>query len=486
MDTLQKASNQRIWKRAINSAVAWNFAATFLRAGAAVLILPLLLRKLPTDHLGLWYVFLSLGMMAGLLDMGLSVTVSRSVAYLWAGATKLSAFGFVTVDAPQQQLDQPPNYRLLANLIQTMRHYYRLIASLAFLVLLGIGGGWVWIKTQGMAEAPYLRTLWIIYAVGSTASITGSFWTALLTGINHIRQSQQILTISLLLNYLISVSGLLLGWGLLSLVFGNMVMGICLRIFGEIVFRRMTRETIQFTKEQRDFSLIKILWPNAWRTGVNTIGLYLTLFASTLVCSGALGLKVTASYGLSLQVTLLIVQISSAAFLMKLPFLSQLRTRSDTASILAIAVPRFWIFILLYITGGTLLLFCGPFILQEVLHTKTMLLPTDVLLSMLIIVGLEGHHGLYRELAMTSNQNPFVKPILISGVAIIALTVFLVPYLGVWGLVGAHGLVQLSYNNWWVVLKGIHSLGLKGREYWRYFCRSGLAAGRPDMARQQK
>src|SRR5215475_8482539 len=83
----------RVLKRTWNSAVAWTFLATFLRLGASVLVLPVLLRKLPPNHLGLWYVFGTIGGLAVLLDFGFEPTITRMAAYAWGGATRFVPFG---------------------------------------------------------------------------------------------------------------------------------------------------------------------------------------------------------------------------------------------------------------------------------------------------------------------------------------------------------------------------------------------------------
>jgi O-antigen/teichoic acid export membrane protein len=57
-----------LFRRTIQSAVAWTFLTTMLRVGANVFVLPLILRKLPPEHLGLWYVFLTIGGIALMAD----------------------------------------------------------------------------------------------------------------------------------------------------------------------------------------------------------------------------------------------------------------------------------------------------------------------------------------------------------------------------------------------------------------------------------
>src|SRR6266478_1189556 len=110
------------WSRANQSAVAWSFLATGFRLLSGVLVLPLMVRRLPSDHLGLWYVFLSLQGIASLFDLGFSPAVTRAAGYLWAGAQQLREFGIAPVDA-DTHANLQPNYELLSSLVATMRLY---------------------------------------------------------------------------------------------------------------------------------------------------------------------------------------------------------------------------------------------------------------------------------------------------------------------------------------------------------------------------
>src|SRR5438552_7964537 len=115
---------QSAYTRTLQSAVAWSLAAAALRALGGVLVLPLMVRKVPSDHLGLWYVFLSLQGIASLFDLGFSPAVTRAAGYLWAGARELRRFGVARAESSEQG-NPTPNYSMLNDLVATMRLYYR-------------------------------------------------------------------------------------------------------------------------------------------------------------------------------------------------------------------------------------------------------------------------------------------------------------------------------------------------------------------------
>src|SRR5256885_9732205 len=139
-------STREFLKRARQSAVAWSLLGTLLRIIGGLIVLPLSARKLSGDHLGLWYVFLSLQGIAILFDLGFSPAVVRAAGYLWAGARQLRAFGVEPIQANKSEPSRP-NFELLSHLVATMRFYYRALGFASALIMLIGGGACIWLKT---------------------------------------------------------------------------------------------------------------------------------------------------------------------------------------------------------------------------------------------------------------------------------------------------------------------------------------------------
>src|ERR1700687_134867 len=107
---------REVFVRARQSAVAWSLLGTILRIIGGLIVLPLSARKLTSDHLGLWYVFLSLQGIATLFDLGFSPAVVRAAGYLWAGARQLRPFGVQPIQESYER-GAGPNYDLLGHLV---------------------------------------------------------------------------------------------------------------------------------------------------------------------------------------------------------------------------------------------------------------------------------------------------------------------------------------------------------------------------------
>ncbi|MEO8044791.1 MAG: O-unit flippase-like protein [Spartobacteria bacterium] len=456
----------RIASRVYGSAVAWSFVFTAIRAGGNLLVLPLMLHKLTPEDLGLWYVFLSLGGMASLVDFGFYPTMSRVTAYLWAGAEEIQGTGVATVPRAEDAA-RAPNYRLLADLVKTMQIYYRGIGIL-ITGLMGIFGSlWIMHKAHSLPDARLVLWAWLLFLAGIFVNITSGMWHPLLSGINQVRLNQQVFVIGLIVNYLTIAIGLLLGAGLFAPVAGFFLMGAISRGAARYKFNQFTEAKEHAPTARWSAKLLRGLWPTAWRTGIVTLGIFGTLNLGTLICSAFLGLKAAASYGLSMQLVLAAVAIAASFFAVKLPIIAQMHALGKVREIGNLVFPRMRWFWAVYIGLAVFTIVFGERVIHGWFHSKTPLLSTPLLIGLFIVTGLEGHHGLFRELAVTAHRNPFAAPVVVSGILIVLFSLLLVPRIGLWGLIVVPGIIQLSFNNWWTVLVGLRSMGSSTSDYLR-------------------
>ncbi|MBA3961639.1 MAG: hypothetical protein H0X40_07030 [Chthoniobacterales bacterium] len=453
-------------RRLYSSAVGWSLVFTIVRAGGNLLVLPLMLHKLSPEDLGLWYVFLSLGGMAALVDFGFYPTMSRVTAYLWAGAEEILGTGVATI--PQEgDASREPNYRLLADLVKTMRLYYLGIGLLVTVLMGGGGTFWIMQKAHLLPDAHAVLWAWLLFLAGIFVNISSGMWHPLLSGINEVRLNQQVFVCGLVVNYVTSALGLLMGVGLLAPVAGYFLMGLISRNGARTYFNRLTRAKQHSAAARWSSTLLRGLWPTAWRTGVVTLGIYATLSVGTLICSAFLGLKAAASYGLSMQLVFAAVAIATTFILVKIPLIAQMHVLGREKEISRVVFPRLRWYWGVYTGLAAMTVLFGNRILQGLLHSQTQLLPNSLLIAVFVVGGLEGHHGIFRELAVTAHRNPFAAPVVISGLAIVILSFLIVPYAGLWALVLVPGVVQLSFNNWWIVKVGLRSMGASGWDYGR-------------------
>jgi O-antigen/teichoic acid export membrane protein len=467
----------RLAARVYDSAVAWTLVFAVVRSCGNLLVLPLMLHKLPQEDLGFWYVFLSMGGLSALVDMGFFPSMSRVTAYLWAGAKQIDKLGVTPVQEEAGSI-LAPNYRLLADLVKTMRLYYLGLGILITLVLGIFGTNWIMHKANHLANTRTIIGAWLLFLPAIFVNVASGMWHPLLSGINQVRLNQQILVWSLITNYVITFVGLLIGLGLFAPVAGYLAMGFLSRAAAQAKFNQLSQGHAHRQSARWSRELLGTLWPTAWRTGIVMLGIYATLHASTLICTAYLGLKATASFGLSMQLALAAMSIATGFFIVKIPLIAQLRARGKAHEISQIVFPRMRWFWAVYIGLSLTTVLFGQPVLQNVLHSKTPLLSAPVLTALFVVIGLEGHHAVFREITLTSHRNPFAAPVLISGILIVLLSLILVQWIGLWGLILAPGVVQICFNNWWTVVIGLRSMGNSVEDY--VFGLLGLSRARPS------
>jgi O-antigen/teichoic acid export membrane protein len=65
--------------------VFWNYFATFLKISSSALLLPLILRMMPTEMIGIWTIFMTITALSSLLDFGFNPSFARNVTYVFSG-----------------------------------------------------------------------------------------------------------------------------------------------------------------------------------------------------------------------------------------------------------------------------------------------------------------------------------------------------------------------------------------------------------------
>lgn len=456
---------KRLLQRSWNSAVLWSWLNTLLRVGSAVIVIPFAARIIPREEFGLWYVFLALGTLSALLEMGFRNVISMNASFLWAGAASLKPLGL-----PARSENPAPRALRMAPLVATFTRFYTAVALAMLLVLWTVGALWIAHQTQALEHRHSLRLAWLVYALAFSINFSGGVWAALLNGIDRIRDAQQSQMQAALSGVALTVLGLLLGWRIWALVLGQALAG---WLSWTLVRRRFLQAVPDLPRrgQRFDWALLRTLWPMAWRNGVGGLGAFLVAQANTLICSAFLDLRTTATYGISMQLASTLAAVSAIWVQVKIPSFAQTRVTAGSVAVARVFARRILLFAGTYALGAAVLLAVGNVALTAV-GSQTPLLPRILFGALLLVVFLEAHHSLYAALVLTENQNPFVLPGICSGIASVLLSIGLTRSFGAIGLIAAPGLVQALFNNWWVVWRGIRGMDLSLRAYLRMLFRS--------------
>jgi O-antigen/teichoic acid export membrane protein len=431
----------RVW----HSAVGWSFAVTALRAGGFLLVLPLALRRLSPDELGLWYLFASIAELGAFAELGLGLIIGRSASYFMAGVERLPAHGLLW-SAPSAEM-RAPNLAGLAGLLGLARRvYFRLIAPI-LVVMLTAGLVLVLHKMRAMSGTQSTNLLtYGVFSVATVLSISGGYWPQFLVGIGHVRLGQRALLLGLVLNYAVAAICLLLGVGILSLALGQLVLALANLTFAR---RQVFAVLPGITSITRLEIRLDELWPAAWRSLLTTLGANMCCQGTLLVCGILSNLATTASYGLSMKLALVVQGFAGVWLLVRLPHIARARAAGDIS--LAVRLVRGSVArcALTYALGAAgILIVARP--LLELMKSRTPLLPPPLLSALLVMIGLDFFVGFHSAVIVSANRFPHLTIYVASGLATIALAFGLGASYGVAGIIAAPILAQLVCAYWWI------------------------------------
>jgi O-antigen/teichoic acid export membrane protein len=196
----------------------WNYAATSMRILSGIVVLPIALRMLPSEEMGIWSIFISLMTITSLLDFGFSNSFSRNITYVYSGIKELKTKGYAAVET--SDID----YGLLKSLLSAMRRYYG-VAALAFLIIF-LAGSPFYLSSVLQQYSGNKQTIWIAWFIfgGILAyELYTYYYNTILIGRGLVKRNMQIIVLSQSIRIVVTLAFLFAGLNIISLVLGLLI-----------------------------------------------------------------------------------------------------------------------------------------------------------------------------------------------------------------------------------------------------------------------
>ena len=424
----------------------WNYAATSMRILSGIVVLPITLRMLPSEEMGIWSIFLSLMTITTLLDFGFSNSFSRNVTYVYSGIKELKAKGYAIVETTEV------DYGLLKSLLSAMKRYYG-IAALVFLLLFVVGSPFYLpsVLEQYSGDKQIIWSAWFIFGVGLAYELYTYYYSSILIGRGQVKRNMQIIVFSQSIRIVITLAFLFAGWGIISLVLGLLISNIVNRTLSYYVFYdKATKANLRnATTSSRDWDTIKTLTPNSLKIGFISLSYLMRNQFIILIAPFYLSLSQVAEYGISRQIISLIATIGIAWFNTFYPKLSQYSVQEKQNDRKRLYIKGNMALLLTFIVLGSLLILSGSHILTFI-QSQTSLLSGSYLFLMLLFLFLEQNQVIAHNMILAKNEVAFFKANIISGIVSIALLFIMLQFtsLGVLSLILCTGLALNVYLGW--------------------------------------
>ena len=432
--------------------VLWSYIGTILSMGANLVMLPVIIYYLNVDMLGLWYVFVSIGAIAVLFDFGFGVTFARNITYCWSGAEELKKEDVIYTD------NHEPDFLLMKRVLKACKTIYLRISSVALLLLLTAGLAYVIYISHNLKGYEHLIA-WVVYSVAVFLNLYYGYYASFLRGVGAVGEANKNMVIARSAQIIITIVLLMLGLGIVGVCIAYLAYGTFFRVLGKWKFyryqhigERLSEVKTPITREDVQ-PLVVVVWHNAWRDGVISLSNYLSNQATVIICSLYLTLAETGIYSIGVQIGMAIAAISGTFYMASQPQLQSAYITHDlekTRRTMSVIVVSLFLLFTLGVIGFVM-----------VFLPLLRIVKPEAVVSVPVLLGLCAYQlilqfrNCYTSYFSCSNRILYVKAFIISAVLCIILAILFTGYLqmGVWGLICAQILCQISYNIWyWPIL----------------------------------
>jgi hypothetical protein len=282
-------------------------------------VLPLALRQLVPGDVALWQLFTNVLLIAGILDFGLSPTLTRYIGLLAAGR-QLKNLGGIR-QPNEKSVDSLAERRIsLQKVVATARVAYLAIA-LGATLLIGTVGTLAVIQPMNGANAPGSAwQAWGLTVLVSGLSVWNCFYTSLLLGMERVAILRRWEAITATLQVLTVAALLHTGGGLLAIVAANVAWAAA----GVARNAWLCRSLSIWSPEEvapRSYSreVMSEIWRPMWRSGIGILCSQGVLYTSGFIVAQWANGSELASMLLAQRIMMALSQFSQAPFYSKLP-----------------------------------------------------------------------------------------------------------------------------------------------------------------------
>lgn len=429
------------------SDIVWNYLGIITSLGSQVILLPILIKFLEPDILGLWYIFVSIGSLVLLFDFGFNPTIARTVSYCWSGAKSLNK-----IDVEYIEKDSNTNYELLYYVIKTCKILYLVIAIVALFFMLTVGTYYINTIAKGIFNGNIILS-WTIYMLSIFLNLYIGYYSVALRGIGDISNLNKANIISKIFFLVFAFGGLILGGNILALSIASLVSGCILRCISAYIFYNKHKmkyifKNISFSDKYNLKYVFQIMWHNAWRDGIVSVNGYLTIQASTLICASFFSLSETGIYSFCLQVITAISNIASGLYISYQPSLQSAYINKNKLLLLKLYSKSISIFYLFFLSASIIFLLIGIPIVYFIKESFYIDKVTYILLA--INIFLLQRHRLSASFISNMNKLPYVKSFIFFGILGIVFSYIYIRFFdgNINSMIIVSIIIQSMYNNW--------------------------------------
>lgn len=426
----------------------WNYIGTVFSMTSGFILLPLLMRYLSDDELGLWYVYVALSNFAMLFEFGFNPTFARNIVYVISGARRLSIEG-----CDKESVEEGIDWHLLNVVVQASKAIYAILAIVVLLLLATAGSAYIYLITDGINSADIWLS-WGLFCVSIFLNLYFLWSITVLRGYGDVAGENKAAVLGKATQLIVSAILLIAGFGLVGAAIGYLANALLLRLSAIVMLGKYA--TIEAGRRSDatpvDLRSIKeiffTIFHVAWRDGLVQLALYASTQAMSILSSIFLGLAETGTYSILLQFANAVYNFASTYPKSFFPAVQSAFAEGDLKrqrTYVSTGIVGYWA---LFVVGTVGI--CVVILPLLPLFKPDVFVDYGLFLGMCLYLGLLQQHSIFCNYIISMNEIPYMWGYIIAaalGTGFVCL--FCGGFgMGAWGIVLGQALSQVIYNNW--------------------------------------
>lgn len=334
-----------------NSPTVTTWGSMLSKALVLGVLLPLVFTNYSAKEAQIWLIFNTIASLQLLLDVGLTPTFSRIVAYTISGLDVRSM-------ASKQKINDGEHELALQRVVSTMLVGYVIVGVLSILII-GVAGTYFLMKPISSLESSSLITSiwvsWVVVLIANTVYLVGNVFISFLQGTNNISRYKRWDIVFSFLSLISTCVVMLSHGGFLLLTITNMIW-LPMSVARNYMLSKKLYKVNFLDLRGFDSKVFESIWPSVWRSGVGILLSNGLVHVSGLIYSQLVSVAESSAYLFALRIIQMSSYLSQAPFYTRIPILANYYAKGNHDALVLSARTgmcyAYWVYVLSIVSAA--------------------------------------------------------------------------------------------------------------------------------------
>ena len=438
----------------IGFAVAFSWLNRVIVISFNFFIIPIMLKYMGKEELGIWLLLSSSQFLIGILTMGLPQVFMRRISQI-KGKSSSEIYAKLNNSTVTE----------IAELTSTISITFRYLSVIGFVVAFVFGYFIIGKLTLTTVPLEKVTIAWFIICFGIAINVWFNYLNSLLRGLGYVGTNEMGVSIVSIFSFTANILLVINGYGLIALAI-TLVITNFLQRFILIFFVNKNHPEVLKIKGKFNRKILKPLIKPAMDNCIKFVGTFIIFRADQYFIGLQLGVEQIPLYYAMFQMVFNLQQVVMPLALSSNPFIAQMWQAGDIKKCHRL-INKICLYSLgAIIAGISFLLIYAPNIINVWLGENSFV-GYNILITFCLISFFQVQNTAIMYYARATGFEKFALSSLIAGILNLTLTWILIQSLGLWGVSLATLISLMLTDNWYILFIGLRKLKIKYQTYFK-------------------